>query len=134
MRGGAIPLLAWALLLSVLYAINVVWTGKGLDAAMAGFAVAATIVTALALAVRRPREALRSGPPPPSEEPKAIPTASYGSVLLAVGVAATVFGLSFAHFVVYFGGGLILVSLGLIAREGYLQRRALRRWREERQP
>lgn len=131
MRGGAIPLLAWALLLTVLFALNVIWTGKGLDAAMAGFAVAATIATAFALIAQRPREALRRGPPPPSAEPEAIPTASYGSVLLAVGVAATVFGFSFGHFVVYFGAGLILVSLGIIAREEYLQRRALRRWREE---
>jgi hypothetical protein len=130
-RGGAIPLLAWALLLTVLFALNVIWTGKGLDAAMAGFAVAATIATAFALIAQRPREALRRGPPPPSAEPAAIPTASYGSVLLAVGVAATLFGFSFAHFVVYFGAGLILVSLGIIAREEYLQRRALRRWREE---
>jgi hypothetical protein len=49
-RGGAIPLLVWALLLSVLFAINVIWTGKALDAAVAGFAVAATIGTVLALA------------------------------------------------------------------------------------
>jgi hypothetical protein len=131
-RGGAIPLLVWALVLAVLYAINVVWTGKGLDAAMAGFAVAATIGTAVALVAQRPREALRRGAPPPSEEPEAIPTASYGAVLLALGVAATLFGFSFAHFVVYFGAGLIIVALGVIAREEYLRRRALRRWREER--
>jgi archaellum biogenesis protein FlaJ (TadC family) len=131
MRGGAIPLLVWALVLAVLYALNVVWTGKALDAAMAGFAVAATIGTAVALVALRPREALRRGPPPPSEEPEAVPSASYGAVLLAVGVAAMLFGFSFAHFVVYFGAGLIIASLGIIAREEYAQRRALRRWRRE---
>jgi archaellum biogenesis protein FlaJ (TadC family) len=130
-RGGAIPLLVWALLLSVLFAINVIWTGKALDAAMAGFAVAATIGTVLALVTERPREALRRGPPQPSAEPRAIPTASYGAVLLAVGVAATLFGFAFGHFFVYFGAGLVIVSLGIIAREEYAQRRALRRWREE---
>ncbi|HWE13739.1 MAG TPA: hypothetical protein VG365_09520 [Solirubrobacteraceae bacterium] len=131
MRGGAIPLLVWALVLAVLYALNVVWTGKALDAGMAGFAVAATIGTAVALVALRPREALRRGPPPPSEEPEAVPSASYGAVLLAVGVAAMLFGFSFAHFVVYFGAGLIIASLGIIAREEYAQRRALRRWRRE---
>jgi hypothetical protein len=41
------------------------------------------------------------------------------------------FGFSFAHFVVYFGAGLIIASLGIIAREEYAQRRALRRWRRK---
>ncbi|HEY2439507.1 MAG TPA: hypothetical protein VGI07_04700 [Solirubrobacteraceae bacterium] len=131
MRGGAIPLLIWALLLSVLFAINLIWTGKALDAAMAGFAVTATVGTALALVTGRPRDALRRGPPQPSAEPRAIPTASYGAVLLAVGVAATLFGFAFGHFFVYFGAGLVIVSLGIIAREECAQRRALRRWREE---
>ena len=88
MRGGAIPLLVWGLILALLYALNVVWTGKGLDAAMAGFALAATLGTAAAFIALRPREALKKGEPPPSPEPQAISSASYGAVLLAVGVGA----------------------------------------------
>jgi pilus assembly protein TadC len=127
-RGGAIPLLAWALILAVLFALNVVWTGNGLNLAMAGFAVAATLGTAAVLIARRPTEALRKGEPPPSAEPRAIPTASFGAVLLAVGVAAFVFGFDFGHFLVYFGAGLIVVAAGVLAREAAAERRALRRW------
>ncbi len=134
MRGGAIPLLAWAFILAVLYALNVVWTGKGLDAAMAGFAVAATVATAVGFIALRPREALRKGEPAPTEEPKAVVSASYGSVLLAVGVGSLVYGFAFGHFLVYFGSGLIVVSAGILAREKYAQRRALRRWRDREGP
>lgn len=134
MRGGAIPLLAWAFILSVLYALNVVWTGKGLDAAMAGFAVAATVATAVGFIALRPREALRKGEPAPTEEPRAVVSASYGSVLLAVGVGSLVFGFAFGHFLVYFGSGLIVVSAGILAREKYAQRQALRRWRDREGP
>jgi hypothetical protein len=128
MRGGAIPLLVWALILAVLYALNVVWTGNGLNAAMAGFAVAATAGTAFVFIALR-RDALRRGEPPPSAEPRSIPTASYGAVLLAVGVSATVYGFDFGHFLVYFGIGLIVVALGVLGREAYTERSALRRWR-----
>ena len=131
MRGGAIPLLVWGVILTVLYALNVVWTGKGLDAVMGGFAVAATVGCAFALIALRPGEALRRGEPPPSPEPRAVPTASYGAVLLAVGAGSLVYGFAFGHFFVYFGAGLIVVSLGILAREGYSERRALRRWRDE---
>jgi uncharacterized membrane protein len=131
MRGGAIPLLVWGVILTLLFALNVIWTGKGLDAAMAGFAVAATVGMAFALIALRPREALRKGEPPPSPEPEAIPTASYGAVLLAIGVAAVIYGFAFGHFLVYFGAGLVVVALGILVREESAQRRALRRWREE---
>ena len=130
MRGGAIPLLVWGVILAVLYALNVIWTGKGLDAAMAGFALAATFVTAIAFIALRPREALKKGEPPPSAEPRAISSASYGAVLLAVGVAALVYGFAFGHFLVYFGAGLIIVSLGVLAREKHAQRQALKRWHD----
>jgi hypothetical protein len=131
MRGGAIPLLVWALILSILFALNVVWTGNGVNAAMAGFAVAVTVATALWFIALRPREALRKGAPQPSSEPRTIPTASYAAVLFALGVAALVYGFAFGHFLVYFGAGLVIVSLGALAREEYLQRRVLRRWRRE---
>ena len=130
MRGGAIPLLVWALILAILYALNVVWTGNGLNAAMAGFAVAATAGTAFVFIALR-RDALRRGEPQPCAEPRTIPTASFGAVLLAVGVASTVYGFDFGHFLVYFGIGLILAALGVLAREASTERSALRRRRGE---
>jgi hypothetical protein len=130
-RGGAIPLLVWAGILTLLFALNAIWTGKAIDAAMGAFAVAATIGCAFALIAMQPREALRKGEPPPSPEPRAIRTASYGAVLFAIGAGAMTYGFAFGHFLVYFGAGLMVVSLGILAREEYAQRRALRRWREE---
>jgi protein-S-isoprenylcysteine O-methyltransferase Ste14 len=127
MRGGAIPLLVWALILAVLYALIVVWTGSGLNAAMAAFAVAVTAATAFVFIALR-RDALRRGEPPPSGEARSIPTASFGAVLLGVGVSATVYGFDFGHFLVYFGIGLIVAALGVLAREARTERRALRRW------
>jgi hypothetical protein len=131
MRGGAIPLLVWATILSILFALNVVWTGKGLNLAMAGFAVAVIVVTAVWLIATRPREALRRGEPPPPTEPQAIPTASYAAVLFGIGVAAMTFGFAFGHFLVYFGAGLIAASLGALAREHHVQRQVVKRWRRE---
>jgi hypothetical protein len=130
MRGGAIPLLVWALILTVLYALNVVWTGNGVNAAMEAFAVTAIVATALGFVALRGREALRRGEPPPSPEPRAVPTASFGAVLLAIGVATLAYGFAFGHFLVYFGAGTIVVALGVLAREAYAQRRVLKHWRE----
>lgn len=129
MRGGAIPLAVWGLVLAVLFALNVVWTGKGLNAAMAAFAVVATFGFAAAFLFLRPREAFRRGDPDATEEPAAIPSASIGSVLLAVGAAAIVYGFAFGHFLIYFGAGLMVVSIGILAREVTAQRRAVRAWR-----
>jgi hypothetical protein len=128
-RGGAIPLLAWALILALLYALNVVWTGNGVNLAMAVFAVGATVATAVGFVALSGREALRRGEPPPSAQPRAIPTASFGAVLLAVGAATLVYGFAFGHFLVYFGAGVMIVAVGILAREAHAQRRVLRRRR-----
>jgi hypothetical protein len=128
-RGGAIPLLVWALILAVLYALNVIWTGNHVNLAMAVFAVGATVATAVGFVALSGREAVRRGEPPPSEEPRAIPTASVGAVLLAVGLAAFAFGFAFGHFLVYFGAGVMIVALGVLAREASTQRQVLRRRR-----
>lgn len=134
MRGGAIPLLVWGLILAVLYALIFVWTGKGLHAALAAAALVATFGTAFAFVALRPREALKKGEPPASEEPRAVASASYGAVLLGLGITALVYGLVFGQFLVYFGAGLIVVAIGVLTRENYAQRRALRRWRDQERP
>lgn len=130
MRGGAIPVLVWGTILAVALALVSVWTGRGIVVGVAGFAVGATFATALAVILLRPREALRRGPPEPSPEPRAVASASVGSVLLAIGAAALVYGLAFGRFLIFFGAGLMVVATAILAREKLAQRRALRQWRQ----
>ena len=130
MRGGAIPLLVWGTVLAVLLGLNWVWTGDLIQVASFAFAVASVVGWVLALVLLRPGEALRRGPPARSGEPQAVPSASYGSVLLAVGAASIVFGFAFGHFPVYFGAGVMVVAAGVVARERFAERQARRRWSE----
>ncbi len=129
MRGGAIPLLVWGTVLAVLLGLNWIWTGDLIQVATFAFAVLSVVGWVLALVLLRPGEALRRGPPPGAGEPQAVPTASYGSVLLAVGAASIVFGFAFGHFPIYFGAGVMVVAAGLVARELYAERRARNQWR-----
>ena len=50
--------------------------------------------------------------------------------MVAVGFAALMFGLVFGRFLVYFGAGVVIASLGQVAREIRDERRARRAWRE----
>jgi high-affinity Fe2+/Pb2+ permease len=61
-------------------------------------------------------------------EPEAVPTASLGALLVAVAVGSIVFGLAFGRFLVYFGAGLLIVSLGMVVRELLAERRQRRAW------
>lgn len=126
MRGGAIPLLVWGSLIALLLALCWVWTGDTIQVASFGFTVVTVIGWVVVLTLRRPRQALRRGPPEPLQEPEAVPSASFGSVLLAVGAASAVFGLAFGHFLIYFGAGVMVVALGAIVREHRAERRARR--------
>jgi len=130
MRGGAIPLVVWGGVLAVLLALNWLWTGDMIQVASFAFAVLTVVGWVLALVSRRPRQALRRGPPAGAGEPQAVPAASYGSVLLAVGAASAVFGFAFGHFPIYFGAGVMVVAAGLIGRELRAERQARARWRD----
>ncbi len=131
MRGGAIPVLVWGTVLVVLLALNWVWTGDLIQVASFGFAVATVVAWVTGLTLARPRDALRRGPPSRADEPQAVPSASYGSVLFAVGVASVVFGFAFGHFPIYFGGGLMALAAARIIQERSAERRARDRWRSE---
>jgi hypothetical protein len=115
-RGGAIPLLAWATLLVVLMAGNWIWTGDSVQ--VGTFALAAGLVYALAaLLVAMNPEALKTGPPPSEDEPEVVPEASLAAVLVGLSIACIGFGLVWAGFLIYFGAGVLVLSLGRLVLE-----------------
>jgi hypothetical protein len=115
-RGGAIPLLAWGTLLVVLLLGNLIWTQ---DAVQVGvFALAAGVVYAgAALLVASDREALRKGPPPAAVEPEVLPQASLAAVVVGLSIACIGFGLVWAGFLIYFGVGVLVLSVGRLVLE-----------------
>jgi hypothetical protein len=124
MRGGALPLLAWGALLVVLLAINWIWTGDAIQVGSFAFAVLVIYAAAALLGLTR-REALRPGAPEPRpEEPETVPQASIGAVMAALSVAAIVFGLTFGRFLIFFGAGMLVVSLGRLGLELRSQRQS----------
>ena len=129
MRGGAIPLLIWAFLLALLLGTQWFWSHDGLDTGLLMYGVTTMIVWLVVLVARRPHVSLRKGPPSEDGKPEALPTASIGSVMLAVALVCSVYAFEFGHFLYYFGGGLAVVAVGVLAREHYHQRQALKRWR-----
>lgn len=127
MRGGAIPILVWAGLLAVLMAGNWVWTGDAIQVAAFGFSVLVIALAGVLLVARR-RTAIRRGPPDP--RPARVQTApdiSFAAVLAAIAVASILFGLTWAYFLVYFGGGLLLLSLGRLFLEVQSERESRER-------
>ncbi|MGZ4295820.1 MAG: hypothetical protein ACXVE4_01910, partial [Solirubrobacteraceae bacterium] len=129
-RGGSIPLLAWGALLAVLMTICWIWTDDAIQVGTFAFAVTVVWGGALLLAAAGGREALRPGSPPPSPEAEAVPVASAGAVLVALAIASLVFGLAFGRFLVYFGAGVLVLGLGMVALEHVQERRARRAWLE----
>jgi hypothetical protein len=63
------------------------------------------------------REALRTGPPPPEDEPQVVPEASLAAVLVGLSIACIGFGLVWAGFLIYFGAGVLVLSLGRLVLE-----------------
>jgi hypothetical protein len=125
-RGGAIPLLAWGTLLAVLLAINWIWTGDAIQVGQFGFAVLA-IYSGAALLVITGRGALRRGAPQGDPNPEAFPEASLAAVLVGLSVGCMLFGVVWATFLVYFGAGVLLLSLGRLAQERRAERDSFRR-------
>lgn len=128
MRGGALPLLFWALILAASGTLNAIWTGDDIQIEEFGAAVLLTLLTAAVLIARR-REAVRRGEPTPPTRPEPVTRASFAVVIAAVGFAAFLFGFTFGHFFIYFGIGLMVAGLGRLANELYHERRAVRRRR-----
>jgi hypothetical protein len=122
-RGGALPLLAFAALLTILLTINWIWTDDAIQVGTFAFAVMVMLTIAAALTISR-RDAARRGPPPPADAPQTVPAASLASVSAGVGAASIAFGAAFGRFLVYFGAGLLIASLGRIAVEARAERRS----------
>lgn len=116
MRGGAIPVLVWGTILAVLAAGNWIWDDKPVNSGAATAAVVIIYSFGLALWMNR-REAIRPGPPEPRLETDTVPQASLGAVLVGLSVATILFGLAWSNFLVYFGAGLLILSLGRLAME-----------------
>ncbi len=126
MRGGALPLLVWALLLAASGATNAVWTGDPIQIEEFAGAVAITLATAGVLIVRR-REAARRGEPSGPRDPEPVTHTSFGAVIAAIGLGVFVFGFTFGHFMIYLGMGIMVAGFGRLALELYHERRAVRR-------
>jgi hypothetical protein len=117
MRGGAIPLLAWAVLLVILLVINWIWTGDAIQVATFAFAALAVAGGAGLMILRSRGRAIRRGAPEPDPGPELLPAASTGAMLAALGVASIVFGFVFGTFPIYFGAGVLVVGIGRLAIE-----------------
>lgn len=125
MRGGAIPLLCWAALLTVTGTLNAIWTDDWIQSATFAAAVLAITIAAAVLIIRAP-EAVHPGEPTPQTRPEAIPTVSFAAAFTAIGLGMLLFGLVFGHFPIYFGAGMIVVGLVRLLTELRAQRRAVR--------
>jgi hypothetical protein len=113
MKGGAIPLLAWGTLLLVLAIGNWIWNGRAVGGAAATLAALIVYAFAVLVWVAR-RDSIRRGPPEPRSEPDAFPRDSLGAAVIGVAIGCILFGLVWAKFLVYFGAGLLALSLGRV--------------------
>jgi hypothetical protein len=113
MRGGAIPLLVWGTLLLVLYIAHWIWDAKPVNSIQAAVAMLIIYAAGVALWLVR-HESIRRGPPPSHPEVEAAPSMSVGAALAGLSVGTILFGLAWAQFLVFFGAGLLLLSLGRV--------------------
>lgn len=127
MRGGALPVIAWFVLLGTLMATNAIWTHDTIQIETYAFAVGVTIATALLLTVTSRRRALQRGAPELERgHLEAVPDISFGAALAGLGLGVLVFGFVFGHFLVYFGLGLVVIASARVAQELRAQSQTLR--------
>lgn len=127
MRGGAIPVLVWFLLLGAAMTVLGLWHDQhARPLEIYGLALL-IVLSVVALAVLGGgRRALQRGAPEGESGPDALPDISFGALLTAVGVATFAFGFVFGHFFTYFGAALVVGGLGRSVLEQRSQRRSLR--------
>jgi hypothetical protein len=123
MRGGAIPVLAWGTILLVLAIGNWVWDAKPVNGAVASAAVAIVYVFGVGLWLSR-RDAIRRGPPEPRPAVDSMPQASLAAAGIGVSLGSILFGIAWAKFLVDFGIGLLVLSIGRLVLEVRAERRS----------
>jgi hypothetical protein len=116
MRGGAIPILAWGTILLVLAIGNWIWNGKPVGSGAASAAVLIIYVFGVIVWLSR-REAIRRGPPEPRPDLDSVPQASLAAAGVGVSLGCILFGIAWAKFLVDFGIGLLVLSLGRLVLE-----------------
>jgi hypothetical protein len=131
MRGGAIPLLAWGTILLVLAVGNWIWNDKAVGGAAATAAVLIVYAFGAIVWLAR-RESIRRGPPERHGEAEAVPQDSLASVVVGLSIGCILFGLTWAKFLVYFGAGTLVLSLGRVVLERRAERTARARAVSER--
>jgi hypothetical protein len=130
MRGGSLVMVVWALLNLILLIGDWIWQGTQIGVAMTGYTV--LLIDGLALIWwASNRESLRRGPPDHDPTPQPVPRASLGSALIGFSIVVILYGVVFGKFLVFMGAGLLVVSLGRVARELIWQQRTLRAFRRE---
>ena len=127
MRGGAIPIFAWGVLLSILTIGNAIWEGRWIQAGE--FALAAVIVFSFGafLLGLGGRSALWRGPPVAPCHPEPVPWTSLATVSAALSLAMLLFGFVFGSALIYLGAGFLALSLGRVGLELRAQRASVRR-------
>ncbi|HLY51210.1 MAG TPA: hypothetical protein VKR21_18605 [Solirubrobacteraceae bacterium] len=132
MRGGAIPIFAWGVLLSILTIGNAIWEGRWIQAGE--FALAAVLIFSFGAFIvgLGGRSAIRRGPPSPSPHPEPLPWSSLATVAAALSLAMLLFGFVFGSALIYLGAGFLAFSLGRLGVELRAQRASLKRLRGER--
>jgi uncharacterized iron-regulated membrane protein len=123
MRGGAIPVLAWGTILLVLAIGNWVWNGKLVGGLAASAAVVIVYVVGVLLWLAR-REAIRRGPPEARPALDSVPQASLAAAGIGVSLGCILFGIAWAKFLVDFGIGLLVLSIGRLVIEMRAERRS----------
>jgi peptidoglycan/LPS O-acetylase OafA/YrhL len=125
MRGGALVVLVWSLLLLVLFVGHWLYAGEGTQIAITAGSVGVIVLWG-ALGALLGREALRRGPPPPRRAVEAVPDFSFAAGLIGFSIASIGFGFAWGHFLTYFGLGLLVISLVRLGIELRSQRETLR--------
>jgi hypothetical protein len=110
-------------LLLVLAIGDAVWDPHGVDPLVAFAGSGLVYAAALAVVALSGRQAVRRGAPEPRADPEAVPQASLGAVAAGLSLACLVFGFTFGHFLIYFGAGMLALSLGRLVVERRAERR-----------
>ncbi|MGN6872623.1 MAG: hypothetical protein ACTHMY_29895 [Solirubrobacteraceae bacterium] len=123
MRGGAIPVLAWGTILLVLAIGNWIWNGRPVGSGVASAAVLIIYAFGVILWLSR-REAIRRGPPEPRPVLDSVPQASLAAAGIGISLGCILFGIAWARFLVAFGIGVLVLSIGRLVLEMRAERRS----------